>query len=91
MPPFELRPENRRMRQFLLSHGIDCKPKYIHTGSLKGCWSLYNKHIKWSLDLANALNVIGFCDFNRAPLGQHSGNGGVFSVFVRGHNNLVTE
>ena len=74
---------NREMQSFLRSHQIEAIPKRIDKGSLRGTWRLYNFNIKWSLELAKKLNDLGFTDFDGKPLGQFSGNGGVFQVFVR--------
>ncbi len=79
---------NRKMQAFLASHGIEVLPKYIPDGSLKGTWRLYNKSVKWSIFLANILNSIGFRDYNGKPLGIYSGNGGIFCIFVRGHEEM---
>ena len=75
---------NKRMKDFLSNHGIKATPKYLNKGSLRGCWRLWGQ-IKWDLDLANKLNSLGFVDFDGTPLERFSGNGGMFSVFVRGH------
>lgn len=88
--PTAKRPENTRMQAFLASNGIDAVPKYLPDGSMAGCWRLYNRVQKWSLDLAARLNGLGFTDFDGQPLGEFSGNGGSFQVFVRGHNELLT-
>lgn len=83
------RPENQRMQAFLAENGIDATPKYLPDGSLRGCWRLYNDAVSWSEELAGKLNALGFTDFDGKPLGRFSGNGGSFSVFVRGHNELL--
>jgi hypothetical protein len=80
-----MRPENKAMQAFLAKNGIDAMPKYISDGSLRGCWRLYNTDTSWNLELAEKLNGLGFLDFDRKPLSKHSGNGGMFSVFVIGH------
>lgn len=69
------------MQEFLASKGIQAIPKYLSAGSLKGCWRLSNPATRWSDELANQLNALGFLNFD--------GNGGVFCVFVRGHNELL--
>lgn len=79
------------MQQFLAQHGIDAIPKYIKDGSLRGSWMLYAKDAKWTMELADSLNAIGFTNLWHDPLGQYSGNGGLFSVFVRGHDELLKE
>lgn len=84
-----MRPENKRMQQWLKSHGIDAKPKWISTGSLKRTWRLFNPAIRWTDELAQQLNGLGFLDFDNRPLGRFSGNGGFFSVCVRGHEELL--
>jgi hypothetical protein len=84
-----MRPENKRMQEFLRRAGINCTPKYLATGSLKHTWRLYGKAQWWTGELCNALTELGFLDYNNQPLHQFSGNGGVFSVFVRGHYELL--
>ena len=89
-----MRPENKRMQVFLRQNGIDAVPKYISTGSLKRSWRLYGKgdgdygYQPWTTDLAEKLTRLGFQGL-RGPLGRFDGNGGVFSVFVRGHYELL--
>ena len=82
-------PHNIRMMEFLRQHGISAVPKYIKDGSLKHTWRLYSPDEKWSLELANSLNAIGFANIWGEPLNEHSGNGGYFSVFVTGHYELL--
>lgn len=84
-----MRPENKKMQSFLQSHGIKAMPKYINKGSIRGTWRLYNSKTKWSMELADKLNNLCFRDFDGKPLAQFSGNGGLFCVFVRGHNELL--
>lgn len=79
------------MKDFLKSNGIDATPKYLPDGSLKRCWRLYNIETKWTQELADRLNALGFTDFDGEPLGPFSGNGGMFSVFVRGHYELLAD
>jgi len=79
------------MQEFLAANGIQATPKYIRTGSLKRCWSLYNPNQKWSLELAEKLNALGFKNFAGHPMDRLDGNGGVFSTFVRGHYELLEE
>lgn len=90
-----MRPENKRMQQFLRANGIDAVPKWISTGSLKRCWRLYGKngdgwegYQKWTPELIEKLTALGFRGLH-GPLGQFDGNGGIFSVFVRGHEELL--
>jgi len=95
-----MRPENKRMRQFLLDNGIDAIPKWISTGSLKKSWRLYGKtglktgdmkkdYQLWTPELAEKLTALGFHGL-RGPLDpRFEGNGGLFSVFVRGHEELL--
>lgn len=78
-----MRPENLRMKEFLKSQGIECQPKYMWAGSLRGTWRLYNPNVRWSAELAAKLNALGFTTSWNEPLNAHSGNGGMFSVFVR--------
>jgi hypothetical protein len=78
-------------------------PQYQKDGSLKGSWRLYGLigkeengtpiYQKWwdNFDLQNKLNALGFTDLWGKPLHNASGNGGVFSIFVRGHNELLQD
>lgn len=91
MRKHNLLPHNARMRAFLEQHNIQATPKYLFDGSLKGSWRLYNPDLKWSEELADSLNAIGFTDLWGKPLGRYSGNGGMFSVFARGHNELLKD
>lgn len=84
-----MRPENRAMVRFLADNGIIAQVKYIATGSLRGCWRISNIDQRWSIFMANRLNLLGFTNFDCKPLGEFSGNGGMFQVFVRGHNELL--
>jgi len=85
-----MRPENKRMRKFLADNGIEATPRRIHAGSLKGCWRIYNASVKWTAELADKINALGFKDLNGKPLSWVSGNGGVFSIFVRGHDAMAS-
>ena len=85
-----MKPENKRMKEFLMANGFArVIPKYLASGSLKRCWRLYDKYQKWSLDIAKRLNDLGFMNFTGKPLDIYDGNGGMFSVFVRGHYELL--
>ncbi len=84
-----MRPENQRMTEFLRGHGIHCRVHFETKGSMKWTWRLYNPNVKWTMDLAHKLESLGFKDFDNRPFNQFSGNGGSFSVSVRGHNELV--
>jgi len=89
-----MRPENKRMQEFLKEHGIDAIPKYLSTGSLKRSWRLYGKgdgdygYQPWTIELADKLTGLGFRGIH-GPLGKFDGNGGLFSVFVKGHYELL--
>jgi len=89
-----MREENRRMKAFLKANGIDAEPKFIYTGSLKGTWRLYGKngpsgYQQWTPELSEKLNALNFWNAHGKPLGRFDGNGGVFSVFVRGHKEFI--
>ncbi len=98
-----MKPENKRMQNYLAQYGVKAIPQYIADGSLKGSWRLYGLvgktpdgspiYQNWwdNLELQNMLNTLGFTDIWGKPLTNASGNGGVFSVFVRGHNELLQE
>ncbi len=85
-----MRVENMKMKRFLEQRGIKCTPKYLSEGSMKGCWRLYGDG-RWTSDLVEKLTQLGFVDFDHNPLDEFSGNGGDFSVFVRGHDELVSD
>jgi len=80
-----MRPENQKMKQYLKDNGINAMPKFIWDGSLRGTWRIYNHKMKWAenIPLHEKMTSLGFKDFDNKPLGQFSGNGGLFSVFVR--------
>lgn len=78
-----MRDENKEMKRWLESNDIYARVKLIRSGSLAGCWRLYNPKMFWSELLADKLNKLGFTDFDGKPLGIYSGNGGFFSVFAR--------
>ena len=84
-----MRPENKRMKTFLMQNGIDAMPKYIATGSLKQTWRLYNLKQQWTVGLCKKLNDLGFVGLDNKPLDKYSGNGGLFSIFARGHFELL--
>ena len=84
-----MKPENKRMQEFLKKHGIEARVKYIRNGTIQGCWRLYNPKMLWTEELKDNLTSLGFVDFDNSPLSRHAGNGGVFSVFVRGHNEFL--
>jgi len=84
-----MRPENKQMQEYLKANGITATPKFLHAGSLRGCWRLYDGSQSWNDALREKLTALGFADFDGKPLGKYAGNGGVFSVFVRGHNELA--
>lgn len=88
-----MRPENQRMKEFLKANGIDAMPKFLWDGSLKGCWRLYGPKpsTRWTPELAAQLTALGFTNFQGEELNQYAGNGGMFSVFVRGNNELLKE
>ena len=71
-------PENMRMKRWLESKGIKAIPKWIKAGSLKRTWRLWNYDIKWSQELADKLNSLGFTNHLHKPLGEFDGNGGMF-------------
>ena len=87
--PKAQRPENKRMQEFLAANGIEAVPKYFSEGSMRGTWRLYNPAIKWSMELAEKLNALGFRRWDSEPLGRWDGNGGDFCAFVRGHNEFL--
>lgn len=94
-----MRPENKRMQEFLKQNGVNAVPKWISTGSLKRSWRLYGKtgkstrntldnYQRWTPELAQKLTALGFRGLH-GPLDRFDGNGGVFSVFVRGHEEFL--
>ena len=87
----KMRPENQRMTEFLKSHGIKARVKYIHKGSVKHTWRLHDAEQTWGDTLIEKLTALGFSDFDGRPLNKYSGNGGHFSIFVRGHYELLED
>jgi hypothetical protein len=78
------------MQQFLASHGIAANVKYFGKGSVRG-WRLYNSELQWTAELIAQLTALGFRHYDGEPLDRFDGNGGVFSVFVCGHEELLQE
>jgi hypothetical protein len=76
------RPENAAMQVWLRERGIDCTPQLQRDGSMRGTWRLYNGALQWTDELREKLTALGFKNYDGEPLGQFSGNGGAFSVFV---------
>ena len=84
--------QNKLMKMYLKKAGINCTPKFIKDGSLKGTWRLDDykldknnpQGIGWwgNKDLQNKLTELGFVDHDGKQLSDYSGNGGQFSVFV---------
>jgi hypothetical protein len=72
------------MQEFLKEHGIKAAVKYIARGSLAPSWRIYNHDIKWTEELAAQFTELGFTGLH-GPIGKYEGNGGVLSVFLRGH------
>ena len=85
-----MRPENKRMQDFLRLHGIEARVKYMSKGSIRGCWRLYHPQSRWTQEIEGTLTSLGFVNLHGQPLGPYSGNGGMFSVLVRGHNELLS-
>jgi len=78
-----MKEHNTQMKTLLANQGIKCTPKRMDAGSLKGTWRLYDKSQRWTPDLIQRLTDLGFVGHDHNPLSQWSGNGGMFSVFVR--------
>jgi hypothetical protein len=86
------------MQDFLAANGIKAVARYNHNGSMKRTWHLYGKngkghelenYQKWTPELYNKLTALGFTSCFNEKLDQYHGNGGVFSVSVRGHYELL--
>lgn len=81
---------NVKMENFLKSNGfVNAVPWRIDKGSMRGCWRIYSKQgrgwnniDKWTPDIADKFNKLGFVGFDGKPLNQLSGTGGVFHIFV---------
>ena len=86
-----MRPENQKMVEFLKANGIVATVKYCRSGSMRGCWYLWSKTLKYDDAMREKLTALGFRDFDNRPLSQYSGNGGMFSLQVRGHGEFVAE
>jgi hypothetical protein len=78
------------MAEWLETQGVHVKKaRFIWHGSLKTCWSLYDPAQRWSLELADKLNGLGFRGFDDKPLHRYSGNGGMLAVFAKGHAEMI--
>jgi hypothetical protein len=84
-----IRPENKRMQDYLAKHGIVARAKYFVDGSLKGCWRIHNGDVPWTDAIREKLTDLGFVSFDGELLSKYEGNGGVLSVWVRGHEELL--
>lgn len=81
--------QNRNMAAFIQDNlGIKVIPKYFDKGSMRGTWRLYWKGEKWSMEWAEKFNALGFTDCWNKSLGEFSGNGGMFQLFVRHEANF---
>ena len=88
-------PHNQKMQEFLKQNGIGAVPWRIDKGSMKGTWrltgrashkrsdTLEERYQKWTPELCNKLNELGFLSYDGQPLSWLSGNGSLFCVFVR--------
>jgi hypothetical protein len=73
---------NTRMKNWLKDNGIIAMPKYIDSGSMRGCWRIYGLGAWWgNEELQKKFRDLGFVDFDGDPLDNFSGNGGMFSIF----------
>jgi len=84
-----MRTENKNMQNFLKENGVKASVKFLWTGSMSGTWRFYDNKQKWTTNLIAKLTWLGFVDFDGKPLSKYSGNGGQFSVFVKGHNEFL--
>jgi hypothetical protein len=78
------------MQEFLARNGIKATAKRFHDGSMRNTWRLYDHATKWTIELADKLNSLGFTWIDGRPLEQSMGNGGVFSISVRGLDDLAS-
>lgn len=78
------------MKNLLAKNGIDAQVKYLDKGSMKGTWRIQNLNVTWygNTELQAKMTELGFLDYSRQPLHDHSGNGGVFQVFVKYTKNI---
>lgn len=84
-----MKTENKNAQAYLLHHGIKCRAKYFPTGSVRG-WRFSDARTRWTDALRERLAALGFTNYNGEPLSKHSGNGGTFCIFCRGHEELRT-
>ena len=79
-----MKPENRKMRDFLALNGIQASVKHIDDGSITGCWRIQNVNQVWTRDLLNKFNELEFKDTSGQPLDRFSTHdfGEVFQIFV---------
>ena len=92
-----MRNENKRMSGFLAGNGLPgVTAKRIRDGSLRDTWRLTIRSNEpgklfemWTVQDAATLNLLGFRWIDGSPLTWHSGNGGLWQVFVRGHDEMA--
>lgn len=65
--------------------GLKVNVSFIKTGSLKNNYRVYSRDIKWwgNEKLIEQLSLAGYVDFDNKPLSNYSGNGGLFSIFIK--------
>lgn len=73
---------NKDMQSYLKRHGIECVPKRLDKGSMRGTWRLYQKGAELHAQDIEKLTELGFLDYDGKPLNWLSGNGGGWCVFV---------
>jgi len=78
-----MKTENKIMKNYLAQNGIKARVKHLDKGSLAGTWRLYNPDLRWTEEIAEKLEDLGFRDFDGKHFNRFSGNGGIFSVFAR--------
>ena len=74
------------MQKMLADNGIKCRVKFINKGSMRGTFRLYDPKTTWygNAELQQKIISLGFQPSCPAyPIGDFSGNGGAFSVFLR--------
>ena len=88
---------NKAMQAFLRPYFPRVVVKYMEKGSLRGSYRLYSRprggefadYDKWTPEVYERLNSLGFRNLWGSPLDRFDGNGGLFSVNVRKPKSLM--
>ena len=66
---------NKAMQAILRASGIDCIPKRLDKGSMRGTWRLHKRGLEWTEQLRQQFISLGFRDFDGQEISRYSSNG----------------